>query len=79
MCYIILERARSSSKEEEKTYIEESIETEDIATNSKETDEVDAFCMRLAASMRRLTAKRRSKVEIDILKLVYEAEFGEKV
>ncbi|XP_051157554.1 uncharacterized protein LOC127279308 [Leptopilina boulardi] len=64
------------SKEHENKIVNESVEYKE--QKSDKANEVDTFCERLAVSLRRLPPKTRSRVEINILKVLYEAEFGEK-
>lgn len=39
-----------------------------------ETDEVDAFCTRIGATLRRLQYRQRCEAEIKILQLLYDYE-----
>lgn len=64
------------SKEHENKIVNESVEYKEH--KSDKANEVDTFCERLAVSLRQLPPKTRSRVEINILKVLYEAEFGEK-
>lgn len=71
-CLVIERRNRQAVDESEKALIE-------ALKENVESNPIDGYLLRLGESLRRLSCKKRSQLEIEFLKRLYEVEEEEGI